>query len=103
MAEQLKVDPQSLWSAGAELGVEGQALAAALSRLQGRLGALGNVCGDDEQGQAFASGYQPKVAVIERALQSMVAGLAGIEKGLWTMARNYEGADSSSKVVGGPR
>jgi uncharacterized protein YukE len=103
VAEQLRVHPDSLRAAGAQLRLDGQALAAALSRLQGALATLGDVCGDDEPGRTFAGGYQPKVAVIERALQNMAAGLAGVDSGLRTMAANYEQAERSTKLVGGRR
>lgn len=85
------------------MGREAQALEAALNRLQGRLGALGNVSGDDDQGRAFAGAYQPKVELLERALQQMVTGLEDIDRGLKMMADRYEGSDNASLLRGGPR
>jgi uncharacterized protein YukE len=83
--------------------VQAEALAAALGRLQGALGGLGDVCGDDQPGRSFAAGYQPKVELLERALGRMVEGLREIDGGLKLMASNYAGAEAASQVVGGPR
>ncbi|MBJ7600061.1 WXG100 family type VII secretion target [Candidatus Nephthysia bennettiae] len=103
MAERLSVDPASLRRAGTQIGQEAQALEAALNRLQGRLGSLGNVCGDDDQGRAFAAGYQPKVELLERALQQMLRGLEDVDTGLKLMADTYDGSDTASLMRGGPR
>jgi uncharacterized protein YukE len=83
--------------------LQAEALAAALGRLQGALGGLGDVCGDDQPGRSFAAGYQPKVELLERALRRMVEGLRDIDSGLQLMASNYEGAEAASHMVGGPR
>jgi len=92
VAERFSVDPASLRRAGTRMGQEAQALEAALNRLQGHLSSLGNVSGDDEQGRAFAAGYQPKVELLERALQQMVKGLEDIDGGLKLMADRYDGS-----------
>jgi len=103
VAERFSVDPASLRRAGTRMGQEAQALEAALNRLQGHLSSLGNVSGDDEQGRAFAAGYQPKVELLERALQQMVKGLEDIDGGLKLMADRYDGSETASLVRGGPR
>ena len=103
MAERFSVDPASLRSAGTQMGQEAQALEAALNRLQSRLSSLGNVSGDDDQGRAFAAGYQPKVELLERALRQMVRGLEDIDGGLKLMADRYDGSDTASQLRGGPR
>jgi uncharacterized protein YukE len=103
VADRFSVDPASLRRAGAEVGKEARALEAALNRLQSRLSSLGDVCGDDEQGRSFAAGYQPKVELLERALQQMVRGLENVDRGLNLMADNYQGAETSSEMTGGPR
>jgi uncharacterized protein YukE len=96
------VEPGRLRSAGFQLGQEAQVLAGSLSRLQGRLGSLGDVSGDDHQGRAFAAGYQPKVELLEHALQQMVKGLEDMDAGLRLMADRYEGSDSASRLKGRP-
>jgi uncharacterized protein YukE len=103
VADRFKVEPGSLRSAGFQLEQEAQVLAGALSRLQGRLGSLGDVSGDDDQGRAFAAGYQPKVELLERALQQMVKGLEDMDAGLRLMADRYGVSDSASRLKGGPR
>jgi uncharacterized protein YukE len=103
VAERFSVDPASLRRAGTQMGQEAQALEAALNRLQGRLSSLGNVTGDDEQGRAFAAGYQPKVDLLERALQRMVKGLEDIDSGLRLMADSYDGSETASQLRGGPQ
>jgi hypothetical protein len=49
-------------------------LAGALSRLQGRLGSLGDVSGDDDQGRAFAAGLPA---------QGRAAGACAATDGEW--------------------
>jgi uncharacterized protein YukE len=103
VADRFSIDPASLRRAGAQVGKEARALEAALNRLQSRLSSLGEVCGDDEQGRSFAAGYQPKVELLERALQQMVSGLENVDRGLNLMAANYEAAETASEMTGGPR
>jgi hypothetical protein len=85
------------------MGRQAQGLEAALNRLQGRLSSLGNVSGDDEQGRAFAAGYEPKVELLERALRQMVRGLEDVDSGLKLMADRYDGSETASRLQGGPR
>jgi uncharacterized protein YukE len=103
VADRFTVEPGSLRGAGSQLGQEAQVLAGALSRLQGRLGSLGDVTGDDDQGRAFAAGYQPKVELLERALRQMVTALEDMDAGLRLMADRYEGSDGASRFRVGPR
>jgi uncharacterized protein YukE len=103
VAESISVRPDSLRSGAARIGAQADTLAGALGRLRAALGGLGNVCGDDQPGHAFAAGYQPRVEVLESALSRMVIGLREIESGLRQMAANYEGSDAASQVVGRPR
>ncbi len=103
MAERFSVDPASLRRAGTQIGHQAQTLEAALNRLQGLLGSLGNVSGDDDQGRAFAAGYQPKVDLLERALRQMVRGLEDVDSGLRLMADRYDGSETASRLLGGPR
>ena len=101
MVGSFSVDPERLRQAGWQLELEARALAAALGRLEGRLASLGDVCGGDQPGRAFAAGYEPRAELVERALQSMVQGLKGVDHGLRQMADAYEGSDASSRVSGG--
>jgi uncharacterized protein YukE len=100
--DRLSIEPASLRRAGTQIGQEARALEAALNRLQGRLTSLGNVAGDDEQGRAFAAGYQPKVDLLERALRQMVRGLQDVDAGLQLMADRYQGSETASQMRGGP-
>jgi uncharacterized protein YukE len=103
VAERFSVDPASLRRAGTQIGQEARALEAALNRLQGRLGSLGNVSGEDDQGRAFAAGYQPKVELLERALRQIVKGLEDVDSGLKLMADRYDGSETASQLRGGRR
>jgi uncharacterized protein YukE len=101
VTDRFSVDPDSLRAGGAQIGAEAHALAGALTRLQGVLGSLGDVCGGDQPGRSFAAGYQPKVQLLEEALRRMVLGLEDVETGLRVMAANYEGSEAASRVVSG--
>ena len=103
MTDRFSVNPDSLRAGGAHIGQEAQVLSGALTRLQGRLGSLGDVCGSDQPGRSFAAGYEPKVQLLEQALRRMVQGLEEIETGLRVMATNYEGSEAASRVVSGRR
>lgn len=87
--------------ASARFALDSEQLASALGRLQASLSQLGDVCGSDDQGHQFASGYNPKAAMVQEAVQSLVKGLAGIEQGLQVMALNYADSDAASQVRGG--
>ena len=102
MAGGFSVEPDSLRVAASQVELEARALEAASSRLQGRLAALGDVCGGDQAGRAFAAGYLPRAELLERALREMVGGLEDIDSGLRLMAASYEGSDAANVLRGGP-
>ena len=102
MGDKFSVHPESLIRAGAQFSVESARLSDALSRLQSTLGALGDVCGDDDQGHQFANGYQPNASILEQALGNMVSGLDAIGRGLEVMGINYAGGDAASQVSKAP-
>jgi uncharacterized protein YukE len=101
MADKFSVNPESLLGASARFSLASAELDSALGRLQHSLGALGDVCGGDDQGRAFGSGYKPSAAKLEQAFASMVKGLAGIGDAFDAMALNYLGGDSASQVQKG--
>jgi len=72
LTDRFSVNPDSLRAGGAQIGQEAQVLSGALTRLQGRLGSLGDVCGGDQPGRSFAAGYEPKVQLVEQALRDML-------------------------------
>ena len=84
--------------ASARFSLETEQLASALSRLQASLRPLGGMCGNDEQGQKFASGYEPNAKNLELAFQNLVKGLDAVGRGLEVMSINYRGSDSASQV-----
>ena len=98
MGDKVSVQPESLFGASAKFSLQSEELAAALSKLQAHLGALGDVCGNDDQGRTFASGYNPNAAKIEKALQNLTQGLANIGTGLDVMGINYQAVDLASQV-----
>ncbi len=99
MGEQLSINPESLIRAGAQFTIESGRLADAVNRLQSSLHALGDLCGDDDQGRAFATDYNPATGKVELALQNMAKGLSAIGRGLEVMGLNYEGSDAASQVL----
>lgn len=102
MGDRLSVHPESLIRAGSRFGVEGARLADAVARLDSKLSALGDVCGNDDQGREFAKGYAPNVALLHQALGNMAKGLDAIGRGLEVMGINYAAGDAASKVSKAP-
>ncbi|TMD89975.1 MAG: hypothetical protein E6I73_09295 [Chloroflexi bacterium] len=98
MPEEFSVDPESLLRASARFSLESVELDAALARLRESLSALGDVCGDDEQGHTFGAAYKPNVAKLDKAMANLVEGLGGIGDAFDVMATNYLGGDSASQV-----
>jgi len=99
--DEFSVDPQTMLRASARFSLESQELASALSRLQASLRPLAGMCGNDEQGQRFGSGYQPNAANLQQAFQNLAGGLDAIARGLEVMANNYQGSDAASQVQKG--
>jgi uncharacterized protein YukE len=102
MQQRFSVHPESLIRAGSQFSVESARLADALARLESKLGALGDVCGNDDQGREFAKGYAPNKALLQHALSNMVEGLDAIGRGLEVMGINYAGGDAASRVAKAP-
>jgi uncharacterized protein YukE len=98
MGDKFSIEPEALLTGSARFSVESQQLAAALSRLQASLRPLSGMCGNDEQGQKFAAGYNPAAKNLEQALQNLTTGLASVARGLEVMRINYQGSDSASQV-----
>ena len=102
MGDKLSVHPESLLRASARFALESEQLAYAVGRLRASLGPLGGMCGNDEQGQKFASGYDPNSKNLDQALQNLTRGLEAIGQGLEAMGINYQGSDAASQVNKGP-
>lgn len=98
MGDKFSVDPESLFRASAQFLVERDQLATALSRLQSALRPLGGMCGNDEQGQKFSSGYDPCAQNLEQALTNLTNGLDAIGRGLEVMGINYRDGDAATQV-----
>jgi uncharacterized protein YukE len=98
MGDKFSVYPESLFLASTRFTVESEQLASALSALQASLRPLSGMCGNDDQGQRFASGYDPAAANIDKALQNLAKGLDAIGQGLDVMRTNYQGSDAASRV-----
>ena len=101
MGDKFSVQPDQLILASARFTDDAEQLASALGRLRSHLHALGDYCGGDDQGRQFAQAYDPKVAMVDQALQNLTHGLADIARGLEVMAVNYRRSDGSSQVKGG--
>ncbi len=98
MPDKFSVVPETMLRASARFSLESELLASALSRLQASLRPLGGMCGNDEQGQKFGSGYDPNAKNLELAFQNLVNGLDAIGRGLEVMSINYQGGDAASRV-----
>ncbi len=98
MPDKFSVDPETMLRASARFSLESELLASALSRLQASLRPLSGMCGNDEQGQKFGSGYDPNAKNLELAFQNLVKGLDDIGRGLEVMSINYLGSDAASQV-----
>jgi len=96
--DKVSVDPETMLRASARFSLESELLASALSRLQASLRPLSGMCGNDEQGQKFGSGYDPNAKNLELAFQNLVKGLDDIGRGLEVMSINYRGGDAASQV-----
>jgi len=96
--DKFSVDPETMLRASARFSLESELLASALSRLQASLRPLSGMCGNDEQGQKFGSGYDPNAKNLELAFQNLVKGLDDIGRGLEVMSINYLGSDAASQV-----
>lgn len=70
-------------------------LTRAVADLRGVLGALGDVCGGDEQGRQFAAGYQPRADEGLRALDALARALATVPDGLGRAAAGYRAGDEA--------
>jgi uncharacterized protein YukE len=98
MPDKFSVDPETMLRASARFYLQSEELASALSRLQASLHPLNGMCGNDEQGQKFGSGYDPNAKNLELAFQNLVKGLEAVGRGLDVMNINYRGSDAASRV-----
>jgi uncharacterized protein YukE len=101
LGDKFSVDPQTMLRASARFSLESEELASALTRLQASLRPLSGMCGNDEQGQKFGSGYDPSAKNLEQALGNLANGLGAIGRGLEVMGINYMGSDTASQVQKG--
>lgn len=62
--------------------------------LQDKLDGLGDICGGDEQGRAYATVYQPRVDQLLAMLSKTSHGLATIDGGVKAMADNHSRTDA---------
>src|SRR5260370_8770800 len=89
MGDKFSVQPDQLILASARFTDDAEQLASALGRLRSHLHALGDYCGGDDQGRQFAQAYDPKVAMVDQALQNLTHGLPDIARGREVRALNY--------------
>ncbi len=71
-------------------------LSAALDQWRTSLNALGNLCGTDQPGLAFASYLNPSRHVVEKNLESLALGIMSVHEGLHTMADNSADVDQGN-------
>lgn len=71
-------------------------LVGAADRLQGLLSGLGSFWGDDTQGAAFASSYQPHVAQLLPALRTVADGVRSVDPALTASADGYDHTDATA-------
>ena len=98
MGDRVQVDPASLLTAGQRLSAQGDQLSEALRRAQSSLHALGDVCGNDSQGQQFAATYEPQSQQLLTAIGDMVTALHATRSGLEQMAATYGAVEQANTM-----
>lgn len=96
MAEGFAVRPEHLVAPAASFDDAAVALRAAVAQARADLAALGDVCGDDEQGRAFASRYEPVTAQGLDAVGRSADVVASFGGGLRAAAKQYEAGDDGA-------
>ncbi|NMO88665.1 hypothetical protein [Actinomycetospora sp. TBRC 11914] len=102
MADGFAVRPELLAAPAAAFDEAAATLRTAVAQARADLAALGDVCGDDEQGRAFASRYDPVAAEGIAAISRSVDVVASFGDGLRAVVAQYaEGDDDAADAVAG--
>lgn len=107
MGARFRAEPAELAATAPSFTVASDDLSSALRTLSSALAGLGDICGGDKQGRAFAAGYLPHLHTVTAAMSKIAAGLATVDDGLRSMAGNYEASDQTAATdfrrIGGGR
>lgn len=90
-------EPEAVRSAAGRFRTCGEGLERAFGELRATLTSLGDICGDDDQGRQFASGYEPAAADAERAVERSVGALRSVASALDRSAQDYRGVDDAAR------
>jgi hypothetical protein len=94
--DELQVERDALKRNATGFGDGAKALEAVFNRLTAALAAEGNCWGNDDTGKAFEKNYtKPKQDALD-TFTGLAKSLRGIEKGVRTMATNYDAAEHAS-------
>jgi len=93
-------DTDALRAAAGQFWSQSQRLTEALQRLDRGLPSLTAMCGTDDPGQKFMTGFKPNAEQLHKWVSEMADGLRSTGDGLRTMARNIDAADDHSTVPG---
>lgn len=102
MADGFAVRPELLVAPATGFDEAAAALRIAVTRARADLTALGDVCGDDEQGRAFAARYDPVAAAGLAAIGRSAEAVEAFGRGLRTTSGQYvSGERAAADSFGG--
>lgn len=93
MTDHLQIDPPEAAHQAGVLHTVATDLAAAIAPVLDGLAGLGDYCGTDATGKAFAASYQPHVDRVEPALSDAVGDLSALSGALRLAATRLSGTD----------
>jgi hypothetical protein len=99
VADGFAVRPELLAAPADSFAEVADALSSAVDRARADLASLGDVCGDDEQGRAFAARYDPVAADGLAAIGRSAGTVGSFGTGLRAVVEQYAAGDDG--VAGG--
>ena len=96
MPDGIQADPDVNRGAAPTFAAASDGLSAALAELRSVLAECAGMCGDDEQGRAFAEGLTPRGRLIDEALAFAVTGVAAVGEAVSAMGTNYTALEEAN-------
>lgn len=101
MVDRLSLSPNAIRQTADRCASLAGELDASAGRMAEGLAALGDVCGDDEAGRAFAADHDAARARVEAAVANLTRCTRGMAVGLLATAASFEEAEAASTVPAG--
>lgn len=98
MAERLSLSPSALRQTAERCASLAGELDSSSRRLTEGLAALGDVCGGDEAGTAFAAEHDAARSRVEAAVANLIRCTQGMADGLLAAAASFEEAEAASTI-----